>query len=109
MMVVLSSLRRTHAARHVPSFIAVHVPPLNFKYANAPAGRGEGKVIVTKTVCPTFNPEIVNENKPSGKMNPAGGAGETLPTAVEVRLVIPPRSLANETVPVTLLPAAVET
>jgi hypothetical protein len=55
-------------------------------------------VIVTITVCPILSPEIVNENKPSGKLSPVGGAGETLLTAEAARLVNAPRLLAKEPV-----------
>jgi hypothetical protein len=51
----------------------------------------------------------VKENKPAGNVNLAGGAGETLDTAVDVKLVNPPRSLLNEAVPETWLPEAVDT
>jgi hypothetical protein len=65
--------------------------------------------MVTVTVPPAWRPEIVKENKPAGNVNPAGGAGETLDTAVAVKLVNPPRSLLNEAVPETWLPEAVDT
>lgn len=74
-----------------------------------PAGNGPGNVRVTVTVAPDARPDIVKENKPSGNVNPAGGAGETLDNAEAVRLVNPPAVLGlivNVAVPV---PVAVAT
>ncbi len=48
---------------------------------------------VTVTVAPGARPEIVKENKPSGNVNPAGGAVETLDNAEAVRFVNPPAVL----------------
>jgi len=55
--------------------------------------------MVTVTVCPGVKPTIVKENNPSGKLNPEGGGGETLPTAEAVRLWKPPAEVEKVAVP----------
>jgi hypothetical protein len=66
--------------------------------------------MVTVTVCPLDKPTIVKENKPSGKLNPEGGGGETLPTADAVKLEKPPavvvKVAAPKPVAVATLPLA---
>ena len=67
---------------------------------------------VTVTVAPGERPEIVKENKPSGNVNPAGGAVGILDSAEAVRLVNPPTVvglIVNVTVPAPVAEVIVTT
>ena len=55
--------------------------------------------MVTVTACPGERFMIVNENNPSGKLNPLGGGGDMLPTAEAARVWKPPAEVEKVAVP----------